>query len=167
MYYSRRREWRVLHDHETDVPEGLKEGLRKANRMQDIVLEKMEPGKTGNEVLTECLEQMKEDGIQGLVYCHPIGDFGHSAGSLIGMTNLPTNVPILGDLKILPRTYYSVELAANHFVAEWNITLPFMQEEDVAWSDDANAWLWVWGRQEEFHIVDSRGATSHPPLLIQ
>ena len=36
---------------EQNVPEGLKQGLKKANRMQDINLEKMKAGKTGNEVL--------------------------------------------------------------------------------------------------------------------
>ncbi len=69
---------------ETDAPAGLKEGLKKANRMQDIVLETMEAGKTGNEVLKEGLDQMKAEGIEGQIYCHPIGDFGHSAGAVIG-----------------------------------------------------------------------------------
>jgi len=57
---------------EKDVPEGLKEGLRRSNRMQEIVRAKMEPGKTGNEVLTECLDQMKRENIQGKVVstCH-------------------------------------------------------------------------------------------------
>lgn len=69
---------------ETDAPAGLKEGLKKANRMQDIVLEKMQAGKTGNEVLTESLARMRTEGIEGQIYCHPIGDWGHSAGAVIG-----------------------------------------------------------------------------------
>lgn len=52
---------------ETDVPEGLKSGLKVSNRMQEIVRAKMEPGKTGNEVLRECLHQMKQEGIEGQV----------------------------------------------------------------------------------------------------
>jgi len=76
----------VLRPGEEDVPEGLKTGLRKGNRMQDIVRGKMRTGlgKTGNEVLAECLAQMTEEGIQGLVYSHAIGDWGHSAGTVIG-----------------------------------------------------------------------------------
>lgn len=57
----------VLRQGETDVPEGLKAGLRSSNRMQEIVRAKMQPGKTGNEVLQECLEQMNREGIQGQV----------------------------------------------------------------------------------------------------
>ena len=76
----------VLHPGETeeDVPPGLVEGLRKGNRMQDIVREKMVVGRSGNEILEECLKLMREEGIQGKVYSHPVGDWGHSAGTLIG-----------------------------------------------------------------------------------
>ena len=52
---------------ETDVPKGLKKGLRTSNRLQDIVREKMRPGKTGNEVLQECLNQMEMEKIAGQV----------------------------------------------------------------------------------------------------
>lgn len=69
---------------ETEAPEGLKRGLKKANRMQDIALEKMMAGKTGNDVLRECLDQMKKEGIEGQMYSHPIGDWGHSAGAVMG-----------------------------------------------------------------------------------
>lgn len=57
----------VLRKGETDVPEGLKAGLRSSNKMQEIVRAKMQPGKTGNEVLQECLEQMDAEKIQGMV----------------------------------------------------------------------------------------------------
>ncbi|EJD53954.1 xaa-Pro aminopeptidase family enzyme [Auricularia subglabra TFB-10046 SS5] len=156
----------VLRPGESDIPQGLKDGLKKSNRMQDLVLKNMAPGRTGNEVLTGCLADMKDEGIEGLVYCHPIGDWGHAAGSLIGMTNLPKGVPVLGDLPILPNTYYSVELSASHFVEEWNTTIPFQQEEDVAWSDDTQRWEWVWGRQENFHIVDTV-SNARPALVMQ
>lgn len=73
---------------ERSVPPGLLQGLRAANRMQDIVLEEMQPGRTGNEVLRSCNERMKQEGIEGQVYSHPIGDFGHAPGSTIGSANL-------------------------------------------------------------------------------
>ena len=69
---------------ETDAPAGLKDGLKRANRMQDIVLEKMVAGKTGNQVLSEALAQMAYEGIQGQIYCHPIGDWGHAPGAVMG-----------------------------------------------------------------------------------
>ena len=69
---------------EADIPQGLLAGLGKGNRAQDIVKSHMKVGKTGNEILKASLEQMKSEGIEGKVYCHPIGDWGHSAGTLIG-----------------------------------------------------------------------------------
>ena len=69
---------------EVDAPAGLREGLRKANRMQEIVLERMKAGKTGNDVLKECLAQMKLEDIEGQVYSHPIGDWGHAPGAVLG-----------------------------------------------------------------------------------
>lgn len=69
---------------ETDAPESLKEGLRKSNRMQDIVLQNMRAGLTGNEVLRRCLDQMEAEGIEGQIFSHPIGDWGHDAGAVMG-----------------------------------------------------------------------------------
>jgi hypothetical protein len=82
------------------------------------------------------------------------------------MTNLPHNVPVLGDIPILPQTYYSVELFASRFVPEWNETVDFLQEENVYWSDETRGWEWVWGRQERFHLVRSEN-TAAERLRVQ
>lgn len=67
------------------VPKGFREGLRKGNRLQDITRSHMKAGKKGNEVLRAIRAQMEQEGIQGRIYSHPIGDWGHSAGGVIGM----------------------------------------------------------------------------------
>jgi len=41
----------VLNIGETGPPAGLLKGLKVTNRMQDLILEEMQLGKTGNEVL--------------------------------------------------------------------------------------------------------------------
>lgn len=170
----------VLHpgESEADIPKGFKDGLKKANLLQDIVRAAMRPGRSGNEALVSSLGTAKNDGIDGRVYCHPIGDWGHSAGSLVGkhhmsvpersesnynllplpgMTNLQDSVPVLGDLPILSDTYYSIELNAEHFVPERNASFSFMQEEDVYWNANTEMWEFVWARQEKFHVVKSSG----------
>lgn len=78
----------VLRSGETDAPDGLKAGLRKANRMQEIALEELRPGLTGNQVLQRCLDRMKSEGIEGQMYSHPIGDWGHDAGAVVGKEGL-------------------------------------------------------------------------------
>jgi Xaa-Pro aminopeptidase len=75
----------VLREGESEPPAGLKRALANANRLQDIVLAEMRPGRTGNEVLASALAQMRSEGINGTVYTHPIGDYGHGAGPLIGL----------------------------------------------------------------------------------
>lgn len=68
------------------VPKGFRDGLAKANRLQDITRENMKPGMTGNDILRAIHKQMDAEGIQGKIYCHAIGDWGHSAGTVIGMS---------------------------------------------------------------------------------
>lgn len=69
---------------ERDIPKGLLDGLRKVNRVQDIVVENLKVGRSGNDILATCRDQMENEGISGRIYSHPIGDWGHSAGTLIG-----------------------------------------------------------------------------------
>lgn len=84
----------VLPPREKEVPQGLRDGLKKANRLQDLVKENMKPGMTGNEILKASRKQMQQEDIEGKVYCHAIGDWGHSAGTVIGeLINLPSPVP--------------------------------------------------------------------------
>ncbi|KAB5578131.1 putative lipo protein [Coniochaeta sp. 2T2.1] len=163
----------VLYPGETedDVPKSLIEGLKKGNRVQDIVRENLKPGLTGNEVLKKSREQMGSEGIEGRIYSHPVGDWGHSAGTPIGkitpcsfvkgrgtnkgaqgFTNLQDGVPVVGDLPVIANTFYSVELGVYHFVPEKNATLFFALEEDVRY-DEGQGFNWVYGRQTKFHVI--------------
>lgn len=150
---------------EADIPQGFVDGLKKGNRLQDIVRKNMLPGLKGNQILNQAKRQAAREGIAGKIYCHPIGDWGHSAGTLIGMTNLQEGVPVLGDLRLLTHTYYSIELYAEHFVEEKQATYLFPLEEDVWWDDGIPTWRWVYGRQEKFHLVKTPTREGHGDAL--
>lgn len=67
---------------------------------------------------------------------------------------MPEHVPILGELAILPDTYYSIELYAYHFVPERNETIRFRIEENAHWDKETERWKFVKGRQEKFYLID-------------
>jgi hypothetical protein len=143
----------VLRDGETDAPPGLLVALANANRLQDIVMREMRPGRTGNEVLASSLAAMRAGGIEGTVYTHPIGEHGHGAGPLIGLWDRQDGVPGRGDVPLRAPTWHSVELQAATAVPEWDgQTVRIMLEEDAELSHDGSM-RWILRRQGRFHLV--------------
>lgn len=143
----------VLREGEKDAPRGLQRALENSNRLQDLLLERMKPGRSGNDVLADALAAMKAAGIEGTVYTHPIGDHGHGAGPLVGLWDRQQGVPGRGDVLILPSTWFSIELQATTPVPEWdNQPLRSAQEEDAV-IDERGKITWVLERQTKYHLV--------------
>lgn len=143
----------VLREGETDAPAGLKQALANANRMQDLTLEELRPGRTGNEVLKAMRTRMTAAGIDGTQYSHPIGLHGHGAGPLIGLWDYQDGVPGRGDARVIPSMWYSIELQATTPVPEWNgQRVRMAQEEDVV-IDAGGAVRWALRRQDRLFLV--------------
>ncbi|MEE3138657.1 MAG: M24 family metallopeptidase, partial [Acidobacteriota bacterium] len=143
----------VLPDGETDAPEGLKRAFARANRLQDILLDKTKVGMTGNEVLQAVLRQMRSEGLNGTMYSHPIGDHGHGAGPLIGLWDYQEAVPGRGDVPVLANMWYSTELQVTTPVAEWNAQPVRMALEEEAEITPGGEMRWMLRRQTELHLV--------------
>lgn len=143
----------VLREGEDVPPAGLVTALHRANRLQDLLLEEMAPGRTGNEVLMSTLARMRAEGIDGTVYTHPIGDHGHGAGPLIGLWDRQEGVAGRGDVALRPNTWFSIELQATSPVPEWGDLPVRMAQEEEALIDRDGARRWVLRRQSEFHVV--------------
>ena len=143
----------VLQDDETDPPVGLLDALHRANRLQDIVIEELRPGRIGNEVLGASLERMRAEGIDGTVYSHPIGRHGHGAGPLIGLWDRQEGVPGRGDVPVRPDTWFSIELQASSPVPDWDGQSVRMALEEDALIDSEGTVRWVLRRQDRFHLV--------------
>jgi Xaa-Pro aminopeptidase len=143
----------VLREGEKDAPAGIREALRNTNRLQDLTLERMHPGRTGNEVLADALHTMREEKIDGSIYTHPIGDHGHAAGPLIGLWDLQAGVPGRGDARLLPGSWFSIELEAKTPVPEWGGQKLQVALEEDAGIDELGKITWILKRQSEYHLV--------------
>jgi hypothetical protein len=142
----------VLKPGEADAPEGLKAALSDGNRLQDIHMEEMVVGRTGNEVLKAALERAQGEGIKPTVYSHPLGYHGHAAGPMIGLWDQQDGVPGKGDYELFDNTCYSIELNVKKAVPEWD-----EQEVRIALEEDAvltaGEMRWLSGRQTAFHLI--------------
>jgi Xaa-Pro aminopeptidase len=109
----------VLRVGETQPPEGLRNLLRKGNRLQEIHLEEMKLGRTGNEILNSILERGRAEGLRPRVYTHPVGPYGHGSGTMIGMTEKQEFVPGTGEHPLNVNTVYAMEFSVAADVPEW------------------------------------------------
>jgi len=144
----------VLKPGEADAPQGLRDGLKAANRLQDLTMQYAKVGRTGNQALRDARMQAVKEGLVPSIYCHAIGYHGHAAGPPIGMTDYQEGVPVRGDYQFRPSTWHSIELNVTHKVPEWGgQEVRFALEEDAALLPDGS-WSWVLTRQDQFHLIE-------------
>jgi hypothetical protein len=141
----------VLGPDEKEAPSYLNNGLKTANRLQDILTQQFKENKTGNKILSDALAQSKQENIKGVIYTHPLGFHGHAAGPTIGMWDNQNNTPGSGDYPMHYKTAYSIELNAATFIKEWNKEVRFMLEQN-GYFDEKGFW-YLDGRQTKLHLV--------------
>ncbi len=142
----------VLRPGESDAPAGLKAALADGNRLQEILMNVMRVGRTGNDVLRLALEQAQAEGVAPQIYSHPIGYHGHAAGPVIGLWDHQEGVPGRGDYPLFDDTCYSIELNVTKPVAEWGgqVVRIALEEDAVLTGGEMH---WLHGRQTEFHLI--------------
>jgi Xaa-Pro aminopeptidase len=126
----------VLNEDEKEVPKFLKDAFQKGNRVQDILTSNMKSGKTGNLILSASLSQAKKEGLIPSIYTHPLGKYGHSAGTTIGMWDSQNGVPFKGDYPLQKNTAYAIELNTTVTIKEWQKDIRIMLEEAGFFGDD-------------------------------
>ena len=141
----------VLKDEETEVPEFLAMAFKKGNRLQDILTTTMQEGKTGNEILLSSLSTAKSEGLRPSIYTHPLGKYGHSAGTTIGMWDYQGGVPFKGDYSLHKNTAYAIELNVTVSISEWQKDIRIMLEEAGFYGD--NFFDYVNERQTEIKPI--------------
>ncbi len=141
----------VLRPGEKDAPGYLKQALKNANRLQDIFTDNFMVGRTGNEVLAMSRQQAIDEGIKPAIYTHPIGYYGHGAGTTLGMWDSQGGVPHTGDYPLHANTAYAIELNAATYIKEWDKEIRIMLEEDAFF--DGESVHYINGRQKQFHLI--------------
>ncbi len=142
----------ILRPGESDAPADLQAALRAGNQLQDILMEEMQVGRTGNAVLRAALDRANAAGLTPQIYSHPLGYHGHAAGPTIGLWDRQEGVPGKGDYELFDSTVYSIELNIKADIALWN-----GQQVRIALEEDAalvnGQMVWLHGRQERLSVI--------------
>ncbi|MEM6574138.1 MAG: M24 family metallopeptidase [Pseudomonadota bacterium] len=142
----------VLRTGEDAVPEGLVAALAEGNRWQDILTGSYVTGRTGNEILAAAREAQQEADIDGSIYTHPLGHFGHAPGPTIGMWDNQGPTPVRGDWPLFPNTVYAIEGNIKTVLPEWDgEPIQIKLEQDAVFT--GNTVRYLAGRQTEWHVV--------------
>ena len=141
----------VLKNGEENAPDFLSNALKEANRVQDIFTDQFELYKTGNEILKTSLNLAIKEGLNPQIYTHPLGTFGHSAGTTLGMWDSQNGVPHTGDVPMSYDTVYAIELNNLTYIKDWKKDVRIMLEE--AGLFEKNGFRYVNGRQEDIILI--------------
>ncbi|WP_164020626.1 M24 family metallopeptidase [Pyxidicoccus trucidator] len=142
---------------ETDVPEGLKRALANTHALQDaLMLRASRPGRSSADVYEQTMAEMKEKGIEAMVYSHPLGNQGHALGASIDFRSANRKE----EPKLLREgSYIAIELNTATEVPEWDGQKVFVMMEDPAYLT-AEGWKFFVPRQEAFYFLGRKGVTT-------
>lgn len=141
----------VLKPEETEAPAFLKEALKQGNAVQDFLTNNFKTGRTGNETLSIAIAESKAAGLRPQIYTHPLGMYGHAAGTTFGMWDAQEGIPGSGEHPLHEETVYAIELNAKVYIEEWGKDIRIMLEEPGYFG--ADGFRYVNGRQTQFLLV--------------
>ena len=145
----------VLRPGENAAPDYLQDALAQGNRVQDIITQHFKTGRSGNATLKMSLEQGQAEGLRPQIYTHPLGTFGHSAGTTFGMWDAQQGVPGDGDRPLHENTAYAIELNTKVYIDAWQKDIRIMLEEPGFWGTDG--FRYIHGRQTQLLLVGGKG----------
>ena len=141
----------VLKPEEKQAPDFLVDALAQGNRVQDIFTSNFKTGVSGNVILKKSLKQGRAEGLRPQIYTHPLGTYGHSAGTTLGMWDSQNGVAINGDYPLHPNTSYAIELNTSVYITEWKKDIRIMLEE--AGFFGADGFRYINKRQEKLLLI--------------
>jgi Xaa-Pro aminopeptidase len=132
------------------------------NALQDaLMLRAARPGRTGGEVYTMTMDEMKQKGIEAMIYSHPIGNQGHGLGASIDFratqTVSPTHEAVGPSSRERLRlgSYQSIELNTKTAIPEWGGQQIYVMAEDDAYLTE-DGYKFFQPRQTAFYVIHSK-----------
>jgi Xaa-Pro aminopeptidase len=148
----------VLKPGERDAPPGLKRALGNTHALQDALMQRhARPGRTGGEVFTATMEEMRARGIEAMIYSHPLGAQGHGLGPSIDFRSTQRSDSASEHGRLRPGSYMSIELNTATAVPEWGGKKVYVMMEDDAYLT-AEGYRFFRPRQEAFYLIPGEGA---------
>ena len=143
----------VLRPGETQAPDFLKQALKEGNRVQDLLTTEMREGRTGNEILASALAAGRNEGLQPAIYTHPLGSYGHSAGTTIGMWDSQEGVSSAdgSSYTLHPQTVYAIELNTTVHLPQWDRDIRVMLEQPGYFG--RSGFRYIDGRQTDLYLI--------------
>jgi len=140
---------------EDDVPQGLKEALRRANRVAEIFMNEFKAGRSGNEIVEAAMKKAEAEGLRPLIYSHPVGIHGHAAGPPMDARSpeaAPEGNRIRAEYPLYANTVYSIEFSSTTSVPEWD-----SQDVRIGYEEDAiftvEGCRFIDGHQVKFYLI--------------
>jgi Xaa-Pro aminopeptidase len=148
----------VLRPGEVSAPDYLVEALKKGNQLQDILTSNFKVGALGNDILKASLTQAKEKGLKPSIYTHPLGLYGHSSGTTIGMWDAQNGITTEDGTAYPMRseTVYSIELNTTVEIPQWKRTIRVMLEENGYFGKEG--FRYINGRQKQLLLVGANSS---------
>ncbi len=125
--------------------------LKKGNRLQDIVRGNIQVCASGNDAFLDSIHAAVAEGLEPMIYTHPLGTFGHGAGPRIGQYGNQVATLGPGERPIEDQTCYALELNVAGNIAAWDNQLVFMYLEEDICKDGSVEFLD--GRQEKLILI--------------
>lgn len=107
---------------EEDAPEGLKDALRRANRVGEIFMNEFQYGRSGQAITDSAMKKAENEGLRPLIYTHPVGFHGHGAGCQLDARPLgraPEGIEKQMEYPLYYDTVYAIEFSSTSSVPEW------------------------------------------------
>lgn len=140
---------------EDDAPQGLKNALRRANKVAEIFMNEFKAGRSGNDIVRSAMRKAEEKGLRPLIYSHPVGFKGHAAGPPMDARppeRAPEGVRARMEYPLHYNTVYAIEFSSTTSIPEWdNQDVRIGYEETGVFTKKGCAFLD--GHQTKFYLI--------------